>query len=187
MNPMVGVSAQGVASLGPLVARPPHQPLRIALFCGLLLSLLVALVSVAGLFMLGAVVAAGFVIAFFVALVALRLGERPPWPHRRVAAVRSEVGLDEPEVLEVSPDLPADSIVAERAEWRLGLAVAAPLAALAVLLAGFLVGWRIAGLGALAFFGMMLLMGAPVWLAAVEDQIEEAEERAELPHPPSIR
>ena len=159
-----------------------------ALLALLLASLIAAGISVAGFFVPGAVVAAFFVLVFYVALVVHRASERRTRLQAYGAAPpRVDLGPDDAEVMEVAQDPPADSIVAEGAEWRLGLAVAAPLAALAVLLGGFLVGWRIAGLGALAFFGLMLLMGAPVWLAAVEDEIEEAEERADLPHPPSIR
>jgi hypothetical protein len=169
------------------VARPPRQGLRIALLALLLTSLIATGVSVAGFFVPGAVVAAGFVVAFYVALLALRASERRAWARLREAPPRVDLAPGDPEVVEVAADPPADSIVAERAEWRLGLPVAAALAALALLLAGFLVGWKVAGLGALAFFGMMVLMGAPVWLAAVEDEVEEAEERADLPHPPSIK
>ena len=174
---MAGVSAQAHP---PLVTRAPNQGVRMALLALLLVSLLATGVSVAGFFVPGAVVAACFVMAFYVALVVHRAGEL-------LARARDEVAPDEGEVLELAPDPPADSIVAERAEWRLGLAIALPLVVLAILLGGFLVGWRIAALGALAFFGMMVLMGAPVWLAAVEDEIEDAAERADLPHPPSIK
>ena len=154
----------------------------------LVISLIATAISVAAFFMLGAVLAACAVLASYGALLALRFSEHPPWARAQAPAVAGDVVAPEGvEVHEVAADPPAESVVAERAEFRLAVAVAAPLVAGAVLLAGFLVGWRVAGLGALAFFVMMLLMGAPVWLAAVEDEIEEAEERENLPHPPSIR
>jgi hypothetical protein len=186
MYVMAGASVHAELSPGSIAARP-HQGMRITLLALMVASLLATCISVAGFFVPGAVVAACFFMAFYVALLALRASERRMWAHLRTAPPRTDLGPDDPEVFEVAQDPPADSIVAERAEWRLGLIVAAALAVPAVLLAGFLVGWGIAGPGALAFFALMLLMGAPVWLAAAEDEIEEAEERADLPHPASIR
>ncbi len=75
------------------------------------------------------------------------------------------------------PDPPQTVIQAERAGFRTGLAIGVPLAALALLLAAVFVGWQLIGLGSLLFFVIMLFMGAPIWLAAVEDEIDEAEEK----------
>lgn len=155
------------------------------LLASLLVSLAVTGVMVAGFFMAGAVVAAGFVVLFYGALWTLRISERRSM--RGDFAAHGELAPDEPEVVEVAADPPAESVVAERAQFRLALAVAAPLAALAFVLAAVFLGLQVAGLGALAFFALMIFMGAPVWLAAVEDEVEDAEEREDLPHPPSSR
>jgi hypothetical protein len=172
---------------GATVHAGPSSATRIALVALMLASLLATCILVAAFFVPGAVVAACAFIAFYGALLAHRAGERRSALRRGDPPPRVDLAPDDPEVFEVAADPPADSIVAERAEWRLGIAVVVPLVILAVLLGGYFVGWRVVGVGALAFFALMLLMGAPVWLAAVEDEIEEAEERADLPHPPSIR
>ena len=152
-----------------------------------LLALLIISLAATGLFVViflvpGAIVAAIFVAVFYGMLVAVRIHDR-----RALASGVKRVGgaagagaidqTDEPEGMEIEPDVPEVVVVAERAGFRVGLAIVAPLAALALLLAAVLVGWKVVGLGALAFFAIMLFMGAPVWLAAVEDEIDEAEER----------
>src|SRR5262245_55999498 len=163
MGRMSSVAAQALPDRLPTPVRAPHHALRIALLAMLAISVMATAVSIAAFFMVGAVVAAVFALALYAAIVALRVS-------RPVASSLDDLVVpDDAEVHEVAPDLPVDSIVAERAEWRLALAVAAPLILGALLLGGFLLDWRVAGLGALAFFALMVLMGAPVWLAAVED------------------
>ncbi len=122
--------------------------------------------------------------------------DRHAWAHRLLTGENPpptppETELDGEEIarVEIEPDLPPAVVAAERAGLKLGLAIAAPLAGLAVLLAAifFIDDPAIILLGAIAIFAAMILMGLPVWLAAVEDEIEEAEERDGIHHPPSIR
>jgi len=80
-------------------------------------------------------------------------------------------------VEEIAPDVTPEVVAAERAGFRMGVIIAAPLAALAVVLAAIFVGWKVIGLGALAFFAIMLFMGAPVWLAAIEEEIDDDQEK----------
>ena len=78
---------------------------------------------------------------------------------------------------EIAPDIAREVVVAERAGLRLGIIILAPLAVLALVLATIFVGPQVIGLGALAFFAMMIFMGLPVWLAATEDEIEDGQEK----------
>ena len=162
-----------------------------------LLALLVASMfatgfSVVSFFVPGAVVAAVLSLVFYAMILLLRLADH----HERVREARAAVaaGLPpppaedpEPEGMEVEPDLSPLVITIERTGLRVVLTICIPLAVAALVLATIFVGWDVVGLGALAIFAAMIFMGAPVWLAAVEDEIEEAQERVGIEHPPSIR
>ncbi len=64
-----------------------------------------------------------------------------------------------------------------RAEWAVGtraaLLIVGGLAACALLVAAVALQWRIVGIGALLVFAWMVLLGLPVWLAAVEDDVAD--------------
>ncbi len=156
-----------------------QQGLPTILLALLLASLLATGVSVAAFFVPGAVVSALFVGIFYALMVAIKLRDRRVWARTTAGsvAVPGAPAQDEPDTEEIAPDIAREIVAAERAGFRLGVIIVAPIAALAVVLAAIFVGWKLIGLGALAIFALMILFGAPVWLAAVEDDIEEAAER----------
>ncbi len=178
----MGVVAVQTGSAAGQVRRPRLAGLRLTLSSLLILSLVATGVSVASFFVPGAVLSALVAAFFYALLVIVRLVDRrapglrggPAAPGARRPAAHAESEEDD---LDVTPEISQEVVVAERAGLRTGLLILAPLAVLAVVLAAVLVGWRVVGLGALAFFAIMVFMGAPVWLAAVEDEIDEEEER----------
>ena len=165
------------------VRGPRQQKLPTTLLALLLISLLATGISVAGFFVPGAVVSALFVALFYGLMVAFKIRDRRAWARARAAdtgpgpSTRLDPDVGEEDLEEIAPDVSREIVAAERAGFRLGVIIVAPLAALAVLLAAVFVGWKVIGLGALAMFAFMILFGAPVWLAAMEDEIEEAEEK----------
>lgn len=165
------------------VRGPRPQGLALAILAFLIVSLIGTGVSVASFFVPGAVVSGLFVALFYGLLVGVKLWDRRAWRHTAQsgspASPQRGAPPEEPEEdqLEIAPEISKEVVVAERAGFRIGLAIGAPLAALALLLAAVFVGWRVIGLGALAFFAIMLFMGAPIWLAAVEEEIDDAEEK----------
>ena len=164
------------------VTAPRDQRLPMTLLLLLLISIAGTGVSVAAFFVPGAVVSALFVVLFYAMIVGVKLRDRRAWAADRVRAGQgSEARIEDIEqvrdVEEIAPDLDREVVAAERAGFRMGVIIVAPLAALAVLLAAIFVGWQIIGLGALAFFAIMILMGAPVWLAAMEEEIDDEEEK----------
>jgi hypothetical protein len=64
-----------------------------------------------------------------------------------------------------------------RAEWAVGtratLLIVGGLAACALLVAAVALQWTAVGIGALLVFAWMVLLGLPVWLAAVEDDVAD--------------
>ncbi len=159
------------------IRRPRLQGLRLTLSALLIISLVATGVSVASFFVPGAVLSAIVAALFYGLLLVVRLVEERTLEPRGPARLARAVEESALEGAEVSPDISRELVVAERAGVRTGLIILAPLAVLALVLAAVFVGWRIVGLGALAFFAIMVFMGAPVWLAAVEDEIDEEEER----------
>ncbi len=164
------------------VAAPRDQRLPMTLLVLLLISILGTGFSVAAFFVPGAVVSALLVVLFYAMIVGVKLRHRRAWAIARArAGLSPAAGIEdaslERDVEEIAPDLDREVVAAERAGFRMGVIIVAPLAALAVLLAAIFVGWQIIGLGALAFFAIMILMGAPVWLAAMEEEIDDEEEK----------
>ncbi len=60
---------------------------------------------------------------------------------------------------------------------RHGFSMTEMLVVIAVIMAAVFVGPKVIGLGALAFFAIMIFMGGPVWLAAMEEEIDDEEEK----------
>jgi hypothetical protein len=162
------------------VAAPRDQRLPMTLLALLLISVLGTGISVAAFFVPGAVVSALFVVLFYALIVGVKLRNRHAWAVTH-ATQSSAAQIDDdapgPNVEEIAPDLAREVVAAERAGFRMGVIIVAPLAALAVVLAAIFVGWKIIGLGALFFFAIMIFMGAPVWLAAMEEEIDDEEEK----------
>lgn len=65
----------------------------------------------------------------------------------------------------------------ERVGVRTALTIGVGLAAIAVVIAAAFLDWKLAGLGALAIFAWMALLGLPFWAAAVEEEIETEHDR----------
>ncbi len=163
----------------PHVRQPRQQGLPTTLMVLLVVSMLGTGISVAAFFALGALVSALCVAVCYALIVGVKLRDRRAWASARTGEdVQSQLVVDENvDIDEIAPDVAREIVAAERAGFKMGVIIVAPLAALAVLLAAVFVGWKVIGLGALAFFGLMILMGAPVWVAALEEQIDDEEER----------
>ena len=166
----------------PHVRQPREQGLPTTLLVLLVVSMLGMGMSIAAFFVPGAVVSFLCVVVFYALIVVVKIRDRRAWAHARIAHDhlddQSQQLVDEnADIEEIAPDVAREVVAAERAGFKMGVIIVAPLAALALLLAAVFVGWKVIGLGALAFFGLMLLMGAPVWVAAMEEQIDDEEER----------
>lgn len=173
-------SESGVRSRRVQAAR--RQGVPILLIALMLVSLLATGISVASYFLLGAVVSALFAAFFYGLLVAFKLTQRSAWVRTMTGIAAppdapAETVDPEDDLEEIAPEVAQEIVVAERAGFRMGLVIAAPLAGLALVLAAVFVGWKALGLGALAFFAMLIFMGAPIWLAAIEDTIDADEEK----------
>jgi hypothetical protein len=74
----------------------------------------------------------------------------------------------------------ARETVVRRADWRIGVATTVTLvvglAAIAFVLATLFFGWRIAGFGMLFVLAWMALLGWPVWVATIEEEVESEHE-----------
>ena len=178
----MGLTTQLDTGPAPRVRQPRQQGLPTTLLVLLLLSMLGTGVSVAAFFVPGAVVSAMCVALCYALIVGVKLRDRRAWASARTAHDLSDDPArqfddENVDIEEIAPDVAREIVAAERAGFKTGIMIVAPLAALAVLLAAVFVGWKAIGLGALAFFGLMLLMGAPVWVAALEEQIDDEEER----------
>ncbi len=164
---------------------PRQQGLPTALLVLLLVAVLATGGSVAAFFVPGAVVSALLVAAVYGMIVVVRLRQRRAWAQAVMtegADPNAREGLDqdvdpEHDLQEISPDIAREVIAAERAGFRMGVFIVAPLVVLAVVLAAVFVGWQVIGLGALAFFALMIFMGGPVWLAAMEEEIDDEGEK----------
>ncbi len=135
------------------VAAPRDQRLPMTLLVLLLISILGTGISVAAFFVPGAVVSALFVVLFYAMIVGVKLRDRRAWAAARVRAGQGPGAPNDDvaqlrDVEEIAPDLDREVVAAERAGFRMGVIIVAPLAALAVLLAAIFVGWQIIGLGA---------------------------------------
>ena len=173
-------SAHIESATAPGLRGPRQQGLPLTLVALFLISLFGTAISVSVVFVPGALVAAFFAVIFYLLLVAVRVRDRRAWARATAGGVeaaqtpRPESHEDQEEI---APDVPQEVIVAERASLRTGLIIVTPLGAMAVVLAAVFLGWKAIGLGALFFFAIMIFMGAPIWLAAVEDEIDEEEEK----------
>ncbi len=163
----------------PHVRQPREQGLPTTLLVLLLVSMLCTGISIAAFFVPGAVVSALCVALCYALIVCVKFRDRRAWANARTGEVdQAQRVVDENvDIEEIAPDVTREIVVAERAGFKMAVIIVAPLAVLAVLMAAVFVGWKVIGLGALAFFGLMILMGAPVWVAAVEEQIDDEEER----------
>ncbi len=169
----------------PRAVHPRQQGLPTALLVLLLISVLATGGSVAAFFVPGAVVSAFFVAVVYGMIVTVRLRQRRAWAQAVMAQgadPTAREGLDdfvdpEHDLEEISPDVAEEVVAAERAGFRMGVFIVAPLVVLAVVLAAVFVGWNVIGLGALAFFAIMIFMGGPVWLAAMEEEIDDDQEK----------
>lgn len=65
--------------------------------------------------------------------------------------------------------------VIDNAEGRVGLktmiTIGAALFAIAVVLASAVFDWRVVGVGALAFFLLLVFFGLPVWIAVIQEEV----------------
>ncbi len=175
----MGLTTQLDPAATPHVRQPRQQGLPTTLLVLLLVSMLGTGISVAAFFVPGAVVSAVCVAICYALIVGVKLRDRRAWASARTAeGDQPQRVVDENvDIEEIAPDVAREIVAAERAGFKMGVIIVAPLAALAVLLAAVFVGWKVIGLGALAFFGLMIFMGAPVWVAALEEQIDDEEER----------
>ncbi len=104
---------------------------------------------------------------------------------RTTRGSQSNTALPQPQASAVSHDeshrdeIPM-SIVVRETKTGLKIVVGAGVAAL--VLAAIAFGWQWLGFGTLLIFSYMILVTAPVWLALIEDEIEEETER--LKHEP---
>jgi len=164
---------------------PRQQGLPTALLVLLLISVLATGGSVAAFFVPGAVVSAFFVAVFYGMIVVVKLQQRRAWAQAMMgpdADPTARAGLDDDVELdhdleEISPDVAVEVVAAERAGFRMGVFIVAPLVVMAIVLAAIFVGPKVIGLGALAFFAIMIFMGGPVWLAAMEEEIDDDQEK----------
>ncbi len=181
----MALSVQIDSSGTPRAVHPRQQGLPTALLVLLLISVLATGGSVAAFFVPGAVVSAFFVMVVYGMIVTVRIRQRRAWALAVMAQgadPTAREGLDgdvdpEHDLEEISPDVAVELVAAERAGFRMGVFIVAPLVVLAVVLAAVFVGWQVIGLGALAFFAIMISMGGPVWLAAMEEEIDDDQEK----------
>ena len=148
----MALSAQLDAQADRRVAAPQNQRLPMTLLTLLLISILGTGISVAAFFVPGAVVSALFVVLFYAMIVGVKLRDRRAWALARARAGQSTAtGPDDAalgrDVEEIAPDLAREVVAAERAGFRMGVIIVAPLAAIALVLAAVLVGWKVLGLG----------------------------------------
>lgn len=184
-NKRMALSAQIATAGTPRAVHPRRQGLPTALLVLLVISVLTTGVSVAAFFVPGAVVSAFFVAVFYGMIVVVKLQQRRAWAQAMMgpdADPTARAGLDdlvdlEHDLEEISPDVAREVVAAERAGFRMGVFIVAPLVVLAIVLAAVFVGPKIIGLGALAFFAIMIFMGGPVWLAAMEEEIDDGQEK----------
>lgn len=178
----MGLTAQLDPDPTPHVRQPREQGLPTTLLVLLLVSMLCTGFSVAAFFVPGAVVSALCVVFCYALIVGVKLRDRRAWAiaqsgHDHLDKQPRDVVDENIDIEEIAPDVAREIVAAERAGFKMGIIIVAPLAALAVLMAAVFVGWKVIGLGALAVFGLMIFMGAPVWIAALEEQIDDEEER----------
>jgi hypothetical protein len=64
-----------------------------------------------------------------------------------------------------------------RRESRLGIEVAIGIGLAALVICGILMPWKLVAIGALVVFAYMIILMAPVWLGAIEDDIDEQTSR----------
>ena len=160
-------------------SRPRRQQgVPLTLLALLLISLFATGASVSVLFVPGAVVAAVFAAIFYLMFMAARIRQRrAAGSDAGSALAATTVAPGDPDEVEIAPDVDREIVIAERAGLKTVLIIAVPLVILAVVMAAVIFGWKAIGLGALFLFAVMAFMGAPVWLAAVEDDIDDEEER----------
>ncbi len=181
----MALSVQIDSTETPRAVHPRQQGLPTTLLVLLLISVLATGGSVAAFFVPGAVVSAFFVAVFYGLIVGVNLRHRRAWSQagmRQDADPTAREGLDDDvdlahDLEEISPDIAQEVVAAERAGFRMGVFIVAPIVFVAVVLAAVFVGWKIIGLGALAFFAIMIFMGGPVWLAAMEEEIDDDQEK----------
>lgn len=169
----------------PRAVHPREQGLPTVLLVLLLVSVLATGGSVAAFFLPGAVMGVFFVAVVYGIIVVVRLQQRRAWAQAVMAQgadPNAREGIDDDvdpdhDLEEISPDIAVEVVAAERAGFRMGVFIVAPLVVLAVVLAAVFVGWKVIGLGALAFFAIMIFMGGPVWLAAMEEEIDDDQEK----------
>ena len=181
----MALSVQLDTTTTPLVVHPRQQGLPTTLLVLLLISVLATGVSVAAFFVPGALVSLFFVAVFYGMVVVVKMRQRRVWAQAMIGANADPAereGLDEHvaahhDLEEISPDLAEEVVAAERAGFRMGVFIVAPLVVVSVILAAVFVGPKSIALGALAFFAIMIFMGGPVWLAAMEEEIDDEEEK----------
>ncbi len=175
-----------IASAGTSRAvHPRQQGLPTALLVLLVISVLATGGSVAAFFVPGAVLGVLFVLAVYGLIVVVRLRQRRAWAQAVMAQggdPSAREGIDDDvdpdhDLEEISPDIAREVVAAERAGFRMGVFIVAPLVVMAIVLAAIFVGPKVIGLGALAFFAIMIFMGGPVWLAAMEEEIDDDQEK----------
>jgi hypothetical protein len=67
-------------------------------------------------------------------------------------------------------------IAEEKAGLKMASGIFGSLAIIAIILASIFLGWRLVAIGGLVIFCYMALLGAPYWLAAIEEDVEQTRE-----------